>query len=319
MVDVGSRCEFKVYHNRYNRKTHRLEEVSVPSLAAGSSSDEHQENREYGLVVKHMFDKEDEHDKTVLTVNSPLVLRAFREAIETYPTVASDFRTPFDMESPFPMLVHHWDKLDTYRQETTDDAMRMHLNLLFEFMDSELGASRGALLAMLQKRQITFEMLWAIFVPGRLLYKNENGHPWLLRCQKSAYEDYTNIGPVCQVYAQFTDFNGEFVGDAFEEIWIHQKKKLAGGHPAKITDLNIYPLEFWNGDGVELERQLRSRGRRFLGLRGVNFKYYHGIAKYLKAPPYDYYGDRLSIAGYWLPFTVRHLGLGYPTVDGNIC
>ncbi|KAK3322629.1 P-loop containing nucleoside triphosphate hydrolase protein, partial [Apodospora peruviana] len=309
-------CEQKVYQKRYNRKTDRNEVVEVPALSSESLDDEQDLKREYALVIHEVYDKKHERVNTIVGVNSPFILKAFRDVVGSHPTVASDFQRPVELESPFQMLVHHWDKLDAYRNETDDDDVRMHLHLLFDFMNAELGQDRERILGMVQKRQISFKATWAIFVPGELIICADSGHPWLLRCTKTAYEEYNNRGPVCHVYGQYTDFNGEIFGDAEHQIDLIQKRSFGGDNPANITDLGIYPFKFWEGDHEKLQKRLTERGRKMLEIRGACFKYYNGIAKYLKTPPYDYYDSDLDLrAGYWIPF----LETGRIVLDRVLC
>ncbi|KAK1834043.1 P-loop containing nucleoside triphosphate hydrolase protein [Podospora conica] len=300
---AGTRCEQKVFQNRYNRKTDRTEVVEVPTLSSESLDEQQRQRREYALIVEEVYDSKHERANTILTVNSPFILSAFRHVVGSHPTVASDFSKPVELQSPFQMLIHAWDKLEAYRDETDDDHVRMHMHLLFDFMKAELGADRERILTMVAKRQISFKTAWAIFVPGELVLCMDAEHPFLLRLAKTAYEDYAKVGPVCHVYGNYTDSNGKVTGEAEHRVDVLQKRIFGGDHPANITDIPIYPLKFWEGDAEALQKRLTERGKKLLGIKGVCFKHYTGIAKYLKTPPWDYYeSDLEGTGGYWVPF-----------------
>lgn len=104
-LETGARCEFKTYHTT-PKKNGELETKTITEpfgLASRSDAD-----TPFALIIKRRFTKKYELDSTTLTVNSPHLLKVFRIVIGTgYTTVASDFRTPFDMLSPFQMLMHH--------------------------------------------------------------------------------------------------------------------------------------------------------------------------------------------------------------------
>ncbi|KAK4166268.1 P-loop containing nucleoside triphosphate hydrolase protein [Cladorrhinum sp. PSN259] len=306
MAEFGKRPEHRVYQRRINKKDQE-EDTLVNGLNAAYAVDDASGNREYALVVWQVFSKNQRRENTILAVQSPFILRAFRDVIKSHPSVPSNFEQPVEMETPFQMLIHHWDGLDALRKTTDDDDVRLHLGLLFDFMKSELGPARDRLLSTMESGKVTYATLWSIFVPGSLLYMEENGHPWLLRCIKTAYEEYTSAGKICHVYCQYTDYNGNIKGDTTRTVNIRQKAYFGGDNPAVISSLPVYPIEFWSRDEEERSRlmeRLRERGRRFLNLKGIQLMHYDGLAQYLKEPPYSYYGEDLpESSGYWLPFT----------------
>lgn len=258
-------------------------------------------------MVRRTFTEKNELKSIALEVNSPHLLKAFRDVVKSYPTVPSDFSKPFELTGPFQMLIHYWDELHQYRTATDDDYVRQHLSLLFDFMNHEIGLDREKIQMMVQKNQITYLNAWTLFRPGDLLYMTVMGQPWLLKCEKTAYEENTAVGPYMVVYCTYTDHDGISEGRAAHEIWIIQKKKFGSENPAFITDLPIYPRRFVSSEerGQDLENRLKERGRKFLALKGVCVQAYNGLAQYLKEPPYTYYHPSMAeFDGTWLPFTV---------------
>ena len=257
-------------------------------------------------MVRQIFGEKNSLEKVKLEVNSPFLLEAFRHVVRSHPAVPTDFTEPFEMESPFQMLYHFWDELTKYRETVDDDVARMHLSLLLDFMQVELGKDREQCLGMVRKSQITYARLWTIFQPGIMVYTSVLGEPWLLRVEKTSYEESSRIGPYMDVYCQYTDYdeNGR-VGRAKEVFRILQKSKFAGDNPAFISDLDVYPANFFP-DHESLISRLADRGKRLLELQGVLVKGYDGLAAYLKEPPYSFYDpDMADFPGAWMPFTVR--------------
>jgi hypothetical protein len=259
----------------------------------------------YALVINRTFDLEHPGvpKSTTLKVNSPHILKTFRQVIKSYPAVASDFTTPLQLSSPFQMLMHYWDELDVCRKETDDTSVRMHLNLLFEFMKHEIGTAREEILAMLRKGQITYLAAWVIFRPGDIMYTEVMGSSWLLRCEKTAYEESTTRGPYLEVHCSYTDYDGEVTGQAAKIVTMYQKRKFGGDSPATITDLPIYP-RLYAKQGAHLEQDLARRGERFLEMFDMSVQTYNGQAQYLKLPPWTWFDpDMENFVDVWLPFS----------------
>lgn len=102
---TGTRCEFKTYHTT-PKKNGELETRTITepfgTLSHGDS------DTPFALVIKRKFTDKYDLESTTLTVNSPHLLKVFRDVVGSgYTTVAADFSTPFDLSSPFQMLMHY--------------------------------------------------------------------------------------------------------------------------------------------------------------------------------------------------------------------
>ncbi|KAJ0376892.1 hypothetical protein COL26b_004948 [Colletotrichum chrysophilum] len=302
---VGSWPQFRTYHAIHKKGGKVTTETLTDPFGLPPHAQETSKDSSYALVINRKFDKDNsEQPKSVtLKVNSPHLLQAFHDVVgPKYPTVASDFKSPFELQSPFQMLVHYWNELETYREETDSPDMRVHLGMLLQFMEHELGEDRKALLDMLKTKQVTFLTAWVLFRPGNLLYTKVLDHPWILMCHKTAYEQNSSAGPYLEVHCTYTDYNGAIVGETARKITIFQKQQFGGDSPAFITDLPIYPRKYV--DAESLDARLEDRGRRFLQHKEVSVEAYDGIAQYLKEPPYSYYSvDMDRYPDLWLPYT----------------
>lgn len=177
------------------------------------------------------------------------------------------------------------------------------MRLLFDFMNHELGSDRESVTTMIAKGQISYLQAWVLFRPGDLVYASIMGHPWLLRCQKTAYEESTSQGPYIVVTCTYTDHDGTLEGAADHKFFIYQKRWFGSENPAFITDLPVYPRKFATNE-KDLEARLVERGRRFLARKAVCTQAYDGIAQYLKERPDDYFHPAMAnFDGVWLPFT----------------
>jgi hypothetical protein len=308
---VGEKCEIRVSQQRY--KNGRQETV----VKDGLEPDLFDEDNSYALISSKSFTEKNVLEKTEVKINSPHILKAFRDLIGPYPTVPSDFEEPFELESPFRILFHYWDDIAEYKRTVKDDTARMHLALLLDFMKSELGPAKARCDAMIKKNQITFAQLWTLFRPGDLQYTSSDGHPWLLTVSKTAYEESSTKGKWFEVHCTYTDYDGIHVGLANRLFKIYQKRSFAAENPAVITDLEVFPRKFLKGRS-DLENELLERGKKFMGLQGVLVKKYEGLALYLKDPPMDFYDpDMADWPGVWLPYTVAILSPRFESHKAN--
>ncbi|OLN86410.1 ATPase family AAA domain-containing protein 3B 3 [Colletotrichum chlorophyti] len=302
---AGSRREFRAYHVSLKKDGKKsIERIPDPFGKTSSGRANDDKDSSYALVITRDFTGEDPYEpkSTTLKVNSPHILKAFRDVVGSYPTVASDFKSPVQLTSPYQMLIHYWEELEHYHENTEDDNQRLHTGLLFDFMHSEVGAQRSVILSMLETQQITFPTAWVIFRPGTLLYEDIMGFPWLLECQKTAYEQNAG-GPYLEVICKYTDYNGTIAGEASHTTRIYQKELFGGDSPAVITDMPIYPWSFVKNH-KELQPEIEKRGRRFLSYVDMSIEAYEGLAQYLKLPPWAWYNPDMAFTrDVWLPYT----------------
>jgi hypothetical protein len=301
----GSVCEPLIYHHIKKEDG----SVKVDQNSDGLKSEEDLEDDKespYALVIRRHISEKHETESVTVQINSELLLKAFQQVIGSYPTVATDFKESFQLKSPFQMLFHYWDHLATYRDTTESPEMRQHLNLLFRFMEQEMGVDKRLVDSMIRirKEMISFKQAWAIYHPGDLAYTEVMGKPWLMRVNKVSYEECKNRGPYFTVHTRYCDANEKVVGEATTAINVYQKDSFPSDQPAKISSLEIYPRRFCPQEN-ELEERLFTRGKKYTSIQGVQTKHYEGIAQYLKEAPSDYFHpDMASFALVWLPFTV---------------
>lgn len=296
MASRGKQCEIQI-RNVHQKGTDI--KYGLKNLAAD-------ENVSYALVVERYYDQRNTVESTIVQVNSPHLLRIFKSIVEYYPAIPADYDVPFKMESPFQMLFHYWDELHAALEgDGLGDEARMHLKLLLGFMKADLSPSKEQADSMLKAGAISFSTLWTIFRPGCLVYTEVDSHPWLLRLEKTAYEENKKQGKFLEVHCTYTDYDGQSHGLAMRVIKIFQKRHFAAENPCKITKLPAFPLD-WHGGEKNIQERLVERGAKFLGVHGIQVRAYNGLARHLKDPPHHWYDpDMGEFPGVWLPHTVR--------------
>jgi hypothetical protein len=292
----GTKCEIHVLEERFKKNG----EIEIFVKGEFKTSEFNPYGR-YALVTKKAFDKDNILSKTSLQVNSFPLLKVFKDVVGFYPTIATDFNFPFEMEAPFGMLYHHWDDLEAYLAGDIDDTTRMHLRLLLDYMREELGSAKQQNENMVRRGFVNYDFLWTIFKPGDLQYMSNYGHSRLLRLEKTFYAESTALGKYFEVVSSYVDFNGEDFGQAQHTEIMREKEYFGMGNAARINRLRIYPRKFLEL-GTELEDRLRVRGLRFLDLTGVRVMRYSGKHDYLKLPPASWYHPYWrDLPGVWLP------------------
>lgn len=95
---LGERCEFKAYREVLQPYGESTVKVIADPFEDQSSRDD---DAPYAIVVRKLIEP-NKPEKTKLLVNSPHILQAFRDVIQSYSMVASDFKSPVELESPPP-------------------------------------------------------------------------------------------------------------------------------------------------------------------------------------------------------------------------
>ncbi|KAI9657237.1 MAG: hypothetical protein M1831_004426 [Alyxoria varia] len=268
---LGRRCEIRALQERY-KKSGEVEVIAQDEYKPL----EFDPDAEYALVAKNKFKSDGSFDKTVLTMNSPQLVSVLGKVMGRYASTPASFeQPPVEMESPFQDLLHHWDSLDKYREDVEDDTERMHLILLLQFMRGEM---------------------------GDIMYTSERGHDWLLKLERTAYEESNTTGRRFEVHCTHTIQDGTQLRRCHKQIQIFEKKSLPGDTPGEITSLPIFPRRFYEDD--QLEGRLEKRGQKCDSLRGILNMHYEGLSEYQKSPPKSYFHwtmDEFELI--WLAFT----------------
>ncbi|RYP29443.1 hypothetical protein DL767_006712 [Monosporascus sp. MG133] len=226
-VAVGDKSEFKTYQETL--KDGRLK--NLPLDDPFGKLVVRDDDSAYALVIRKAFaDKKPE--KTT---------QAFREVIQSYATVPSDITNSVKLESPFQMLIHHWDDMDEYNVPHQTELCR----------------------------------------PGNILYKQVGSRPWLLVCDKMAYDENQCDGPYLGVQCTHTDHNGVMGGEATHRVQILRREFFAGDNPMNIADLPIYLQSVAKETGGDLKDLLKSRNEK---VRGAARAVHHGLRRPRRVP-----------------------------------
>lgn len=313
--DIGSKSELKIWRERYGTDG-SPETVEVSSLDPFDGL--HQDDDQFAIVVRQKFDERHGLEKTTIKINSPYILKAFRDVIEAHPAIPVDFTEPFEMVGPFKALVHHWDGIFEYRQGLQDASAREHLDVLCEFMNADMGREKHKLDAMISKGHIDFDNLWAIFKPQDLMVVYVHGYPWQTRLVKTAYEQTDCDGMFLEVHQTFTSSDGSGLVRSAQVTKIYQRENFPQDSPGSISDLPIIPSKFVKASISQEE--LVTRGKQYSKMESKTIYYCDGLSEYLKPPPDDFFHPNMAnYAHVWLPYTETGRVIVDPKTFEEVC
>lgn len=147
------------------------------------------------------------------------------------------------------------------------------MEVLIEYLSSAFAPTARLLYPLLAHEEITFDLLWALFLPNTLVYTTCPGtrQP---RCVKLDWSDYKRASGRTwyQLECHFVDYDGKQYKNSTVSLEIDT---FYGAQP--IDSLSSFPLAYL-ADEAEVREKLIERGRKFVQLGGMHHKLFDGPA-----------------------------------------
>ncbi|KAL5594336.1 hypothetical protein BROUX41_001276 [Berkeleyomyces rouxiae] len=165
-----------------------------------------------------------------------------------------------------------------------------HLKWLISYINEDYSATKKNLASMLSTGLITFELIWALWKPSTLAHTSTYGshdNPRIFEVESCEKHSRLMSPPFWSIRGRYLNFNGRQFG--YQDFSV-SVEEFRGAR--KITGLPVYPFSF-HPQNTTAREDLIARGKKFVDLCGVNYKYYDGMA-------YSKRGDgivRINIAG----------------------
>lgn len=145
------------------------------------------------------------------------------------------------------------------------------LRLLTQHLEDVFQPTFEKLSSLLERREITYDVLWTYFKPGILVYMDcpSTGLP---RCARLSFglETQTDRKIKCfEIQGEYLDFDGEVFGESTETVQINI---FQGAR--RIESLPVYPLHFHPDPAIR--SRLVLNGRKFTSLMSCHHRQYHG-------------------------------------------
>ncbi|KAK7533365.1 P-loop containing nucleoside triphosphate hydrolase protein [Phyllosticta citribraziliensis] len=223
------------------------------------------------LVVRRHIGEKGRLSKTDVAITSPALATVLEE-------LNPEVESLEQLEPPVadPVLFYHSrgglnDRLQTEKsKDDRNDALIDALETALEYIQTDEGETAANMDKLLSRGEITWDLLWALFIPGRLVYHYHEltQQKQLVRFRKMTQKmDY---GESRSMYwsldCDMVVFDGEKFGLAKIKFFrIHQ---YPGAQ--RIVDLVAYPLEFVENKD-EVFNHAVARGMRYSGIRKATY------------------------------------------------
>ena len=154
-----------------------------------------------------------------------------------------------------------------------------HVKILVKYLDKDYAETKKTLYPLLESNTITFELLWALYKPNTIAYTATYGNadePRAFKIEYATKEWSCMRGTWYSVEGRYLEYDGKSFGMGNMDVEVDAFKG-----PRRITSLATYPLQY-HKDEAALRQQLIERGRRFVALKGMNYRFHKGMAFFKK-------------------------------------
>lgn len=154
-----------------------------------------------------------------------------------------------------------------------------HLKVLIKYLDKDYAETKKTLYPLLESNMITFDLLWALFKPNVIAYTPTYGHtdePRAFKIEYATKESSFMKGTWYVVEGKYLEYDGKTFGMGNMAAEVDSFKGAR-----KITSLACYPLKY-HRDAENLKTKLIERGKQFVALRGMNYRFHKGMAFFKK-------------------------------------
>lgn len=181
----------------------------------------------------------------------------------------------------FPQLREYQEDLRLESHSADRDKTAEHLSFLINFLKEEHTATLQKIDNFISHNEITFDLLWAIFIPHQIIFTSckTTSEPRAVRLQTiSLRKDFMTNAPSWRLRCEYIDANDDlaFLGQRYGLATMELEIPHFDG-VVKITELAAYPMK-WHPDLKDVQEKLIKRGCKWLELTGVHHMHYNGVA-----------------------------------------
>jgi hypothetical protein len=179
------------------------------------------------------------------------------------------------------LFYHYLSDLEEYRQNvsaTLDRFTLEHLDLLLDFIRTAYASTTERVGPLLEKHNITYDLLWTLFKPNTLVYTKcfGTGQPRCVRYEFGEEKRTKDGVEYFHIKARYLDFDGKVFGETSSD---HAIEKFRGAK--RITALEIFPLTYHPGEKY-MRVYLTEYGRKFLSMMDFHLCEYESKAFYIE-------------------------------------
>ncbi|KAL2218538.1 putative AAA family ATPase [Thermoascus aurantiacus ATCC 26904] len=245
---------------------------------------------QYIFTVRRKFDWENKYIETVVDIKSKYLRDALAKVMDGVKGVSLVQETAVvDPNMLFLYLEEtrqHMKELKRLsKTEKKKKARKLaaakaaHLKVLIKYLDKDYAETKKTLYPLLEANMITFDLLWALFKPNTIAYTTTYGHadePRAFKIEYASKESSFMKGQWYSIEGRYLEYDGKSFGMGTMAAEVEAFKGAR-----KITSLSCYPLKY-HRDAEGIKAQLIERGKKFVALRGMNYRFHKGMAFYKK-------------------------------------
>ncbi|OAX79786.1 hypothetical protein ACJ72_05891 [Emergomyces africanus] len=245
---------------------------------------------QYIFTVRRKFDWENKYTDTVVDIKSKPLREALAHVMDGVKGVSLVQDTP--IVDPNMLFLYLEESREYVKQlknlaksEKKKKAKRLaatksaHLKILVKYLDNDYAETKKTLYPLLESNMITFDLLWALFKPNTIAYTPTYSSPDEPRAFKIEYaskESSFMKGQWYEIEGRYLEYDGKSFGLGTMSVEVESFKGSR-----KISSLACYPLKY-HRDPEGLKAKLVERGKKFVALQGVNYRFHKGMAFYKK-------------------------------------
>lgn len=264
-----------------------IHNYKLTETAEDADADEYDQ---YVFTVRRKFDWENKYTETVVDIKSKPLKEVLTHVMGAVKGVSFAEETPVVDPN---MLFLYLEELRTHMKELKSQSKSEkkkkakktaklkadHVKVLIKYLDKDYAETKKTLYPLLESNTITFDLLWALFKSNEIAYCPTYSNPDEPRAFKIEYatkESSFMKGTWYSIEGRYLEYDGKTFGMGTMEVEVEQFKG-----PRKITSLACYPLKY-HKDSENLKLQLIERGKKFVALKGMNYRFHKGMGFYKK-------------------------------------
>ncbi|PKY04987.1 hypothetical protein P168DRAFT_235269 [Aspergillus campestris IBT 28561] len=245
---------------------------------------------QYIFTVRRKFDWENKYMETVVDIKSKHLRDALSKIMDGVKGVSLVQETAVvDPNMLFLYLEETRQYMKDLKQQSRTEKKKKarraatlkanHLKVLIKYLDVDYADTKKTLYPMLDNNTITFDLLWALFKPNTIAYSPTYGNqdePRAFKIEYATKESSFMKGTWYSIEGRYLEYDGKSFGMGTMAAEVESFKGTR-----KITTLGCYPLKY-HRESEDVKARLIERGKKFVSLRGMNYRFHKGMGFYKK-------------------------------------
>ncbi|KAL4957180.1 hypothetical protein BDW69DRAFT_43607 [Aspergillus filifer] len=281
---AGSKMAFKRVDQLWDNTIHKFKLTETVDDPDANEWDQ------YLFTVRRKFDWEGKYIETVVDLKSKHLREALGKVMDGVKGVSLVQESAVvDPNMLFLYLEETREHMKDLKKEAKTEKKKKarklaalkahHLKVLIKYLDTDYAETKKTLYPLLEANTITFDLLWALFKPNTIAYAPTYGNqdePRAFKIEYATKESSFMKGQWYSIEGRYLEYDGKTFGMGTMAAEVEAFKGAR-----KITSLGCYPLKY-HREADEIKTKLIERGKKFVALRGMNYRFHKGMAFFKK-------------------------------------